>query len=231
MNLPDLSDQEVCDLDLESLAYLVLQHLITTNEWNTRNFMVSEDVRRRAMPAQEALVEALNWLLANGLAAMGKPGQSANDSMIVTRRGRVAAREGLARIRAGTRLNVELHPLLVGARTKFVGGDFEFAVFEAMRAVEVRTRELAGLDESVIGVALMQGAWSPKGPGALVDTAADGGEQIAVMQLFAGAVGVFKNPPSHRQIDYADATEAAEAVMLADLLMRLLDKTAARLGK
>ncbi len=51
------------------------------------------------------------------------------------------------------------------------------------------------------------------------------------MQLFAGAVGTFKNPPSHRQINYADSTEAAEVIMLADLLMRILDKTAARLNK
>jgi uncharacterized protein (TIGR02391 family) len=231
MNLVGLSDQEICDLDLESLAYLVLEHLITTNEWNTRNFLVGQEVVRRALPAQEALVEALNWLLSNGLAAMGKPGQSASESMIVTRRGRIAAKEGLAKVRAGTRLNVELHPLLVGARTKFLGGDFEFAVLEAMRAVEIRTRDLAGLGNSDIGVNLMQQAWSPKAPGPLVDTAADGGEQLAVLQLFAGAVGLFKNPLSHRQIDYADATEAAEAVMLADLLMRLLDKTAARLGK
>lgn len=44
------------------------------------------------------------------------------------------------------------------------------------------------------------------------------------MELFAGALGTFKNPPSDRQVDYADPTEASEAVLLADLLMRLLDR-------
>jgi uncharacterized protein Ymh len=44
------------------------------------------------------------------------------------------------------------------------------------------------------------------------------------MSLFAGAIGLFKNPASHRRVDFADATEATEVVLLADLLMRLLSK-------
>jgi uncharacterized protein (TIGR02391 family) len=50
------------------------------------------------------------------------------------------------------------------------------------------------------------------------------GEAVGIMSLFAGAMGLFKNPPSHRRVDFEDATEAAEVVLLADLLMRLLDK-------
>lgn len=45
------------------------------------------------------------------------------------------------------------------------------------------------------------------------------------MELFKGAIGLFKNPPSHRRVDYSDPTEAAEVLLLADLLMRLLNKT------
>jgi hypothetical protein len=44
-----------------------------------------------------------------------------------------------------------------------------------------------------------------------------------MMNLFQGAIGVFKNPPSHRQVDYADPILASEVVLLADLLLRLLD--------
>ena len=50
------------------------------------------------------------------------------------------------------------------------------------------------------------------------------------MELFAGAIGTFKNPPSHRQVNYADPTEASEVVLLADLLMRLLDRVEARVA-
>jgi hypothetical protein len=46
------------------------------------------------------------------------------------------------------------------------------------------------------------------------------------MALFWGAIGVFKNPTSHRPVDYGDPAMAAEAVLLADLLLRMLDDAA-----
>ena len=46
------------------------------------------------------------------------------------------------------------------------------------------------------------------------------------MELYAGALGLFTNPTSHRFVDYGSATEAAEVVLLADLLLRLLDRRA-----
>ena len=46
--------------------------------------------------------------------------------------------------------------------------------------------------------------------------------------LFRGALGVFKNPSSHREVEFDGPTEAAEVVMLADLLLRMLDRIAQR---
>jgi len=48
------------------------------------------------------------------------------------------------------------------------------------------------------------------------------------MALFRGAIGTFKNPSSHRAVNYDDPVLAAEVVLLADLLMRLLDRVEAR---
>jgi hypothetical protein len=53
-------------------------------------------------------------------------------------------------------------------------------------------RELAGVDG--LGVNLMRAAFRKDG-GVLTDSAADPGEQVATMALFAGAIGTFKNLP------------------------------------
>lgn len=112
---------------------------------------------------------------------------------------------------------------LAKVQTQFLLGEYELAAFAAMREVEIRVRELAHADNSLIGVKLMREAFKPDG-GPLADENLDAGERVGMMELFAGAIGTFKNPPSHRQVDYDDPTEASEVVMLADLLMRILDR-------
>jgi uncharacterized protein (TIGR02391 family) len=64
----------------------------------------------------------------------------------------------------------------------------------------------------------------------LTDRSAQKGEQEGTRALFAGAYAVFRNPAGHREVDYDDVAEAAEAVQAASLLMRILDRVEARLG-
>lgn len=90
-------------------------------------------------------------------------------------------------------------------------GDFETACFAAMKTVEIEVRQAAGLSDSVIGVNLMRQAFKPDA-GLPADTEADPGERVALMELFAGAIGAFKNPPSHRTVHFDDPVEAAEVV-------------------
>jgi uncharacterized protein (TIGR02391 family) len=96
------------------------------------------------------------------------------------------------------------------------------------REVEIRVRALGGFGDELLGVALMANAFTPKGPGPLADPQAEPGEQEAMMALFRGAIGTFKNPSSDRAVNYDDPILAAEVVLLADLLMRLLDRVEAR---
>jgi uncharacterized protein (TIGR02391 family) len=121
-----------------------------------------------------------------------------------------------------------LHPLIESeARPLFLIGKPDQGVFASMRAVEIRVRRAAGLGEDVIGVDLMNRAFGPNG--SLTDPSAVRGEQEGTRMLFAGAYAVFRNPAGHRQVDYTDLSEAAEAVQTASLLMRILDRVEDRL--
>lgn len=225
-----LSADEVCALPIDDLALRVLRDARDNDEWNYRNWLLSAQqygYQGRKATVQ-ALSEAWGWLINRGLVARDI-NQSASEAIFVTRQGHEALSRGLPWVRAIQRLDVQMVPLLeAAARPQFLRGDFEAAALMAMKEVEVRVRALSGLPAGMVGTALMQEAFRPeKGQqqgGPLSDAQAEGGEAVALMELFKGALGLFKNPASHRRVDYTDPTEAAEVVLLADLLMRLLDK-------
>jgi hypothetical protein len=51
------------------------------------------------------------------------------------------------------------------------------------------------------------------------------GTRLLGWSSLPGAIGYLRNPTSHREVLYDDdPTEAAEVVMLADLLLRMLDR-------
>lgn len=180
----------------------------------------------------QALAEAWDWLTATGLiaeAVAGMLGMPLEGYYFVTRYGeRVAAhdrpREWLS---AERRLGVTLHPRLEErARRQFVMGEFEAAALIAMREVEIAVRDGAGLAETLVGTDLMNKAFGDGGP--LADASVPSAERQGVQSLYRAAISVFKNPASHRRVSLDDPTEAAEVVLFADLLLRILDRAVAR---
>jgi uncharacterized protein (TIGR02391 family) len=96
-----------------------------------------------------------------------------------------------------------------------------------MKAVEVEVRRVAGLPEELLGVSLMGKAFSPK-DGVLCDSGAEGGEQQTAADLFTGAIGAYKNPASHGNLNFDDPLEATEVIQLADLLLVITRRAEAR---
>ena len=67
----------------------------------------------------------------------------------------------------------------------------------------------------------MRKAFGERGP--LTDASAHKAEQQALSDLFAGAIGSYKNPHSHRSVTI-EASEAAEMIVLASHLLGIVDK-------
>lgn len=217
-----LTAEECVELPTDALALEILRDVDENEEWHQHNWMLR--VIQHAQydfSAQAALEEAWAYLRANILVAH-KPGQSAEGAVFITRQGRKVLDEGFDGVRAASRLDVDLHDAMPQrVRSLFLLGDYELAVFAAFRSVEERVRQRARAEDADIGVPLMNKAFRAGGP--LAASWLEGGELVARMSLFAGAMGVFKNPVSHRTVNYSDPTAASEAVLLADLLHRVLD--------
>jgi uncharacterized protein (TIGR02391 family) len=99
---------------------------------------------------------------------------------------------------------------------------YDSAVFEAMKAVEVAVRDAAALQPTDTGTDLMRKAFNVSN-GALTDKTAVEAEREARSHLFAGAIGAYKNPHSHRNVALDDPDEAAEIILLANHLLRIVD--------
>jgi uncharacterized protein (TIGR02391 family) len=81
-------------------------------------------------------------------------------------------------------------------------GKYDTTVFEAMKAVEVAARAAAGFTAADIDTKLMRKAFDVDN-GPLTDKATEQAERQARSDLFAGAIGSYKNPHSHRNVALA----------------------------
>lgn len=117
------------------------------------------------------------------------------------------------------------HPTIVKKAYPALGREeYDTAVFRAFKAVEVQVRKLSKLPSDLVGTNLMRKAFDAKS-GALTDAKAPKGEREALAHLFAGAIGCYKNPHSHRDVDLT-FNEAFEMLLVASHLLQVLDRVA-----
>jgi uncharacterized protein (TIGR02391 family) len=172
-----------------------------------------------------AFAEAFAWLEAQGLLVPAPGANGQNGWRFLSRRALRIATEAefasfaVARLLPKEVLNPKIADAVWGA---FMRGEFDTAAFQAMKGVEVAVRAASGLGAEHIGTALMRKAFAVD-DGPLTDMTAEKGERVGRMDLFAGGIGSYKNPHSHRDVDLNDPYEALEIVLLANHLLRIVD--------
>jgi uncharacterized protein (TIGR02391 family) len=123
-----------------------------------------------------------------------------------------------------------LHPAVQSASGDlFADGHFESAISEAFKSVEVRVRELTGVEKS--GASLMAEAF--RADGSFLDVAGHEGrsgedEREGFMHVFRGAMIGIRNPGAHELLKHGDPQQALEYLGFASLLHRRIDVAEAK---
>ena len=234
MHLSDLvPDGDVLvALEPEELGLLILQVLAAWHPQATQiemgPFIQGALGGYAAYPRRDlittAIREAWVWLEGQGLLYLD-PQYPRGAARVLSRKARRLSSEPNARhTLSGHKLPKEtLHPAIrEDVWSLYHRGKYDTAIFEAMKAVEVAVRDAGNFGASDVGRDLMRKAFHPEN-GPLRDKSAEVGEREAVSALFAGAIGAYKNPHSHRRVSLDDPDEAAEIILLANHLLRIVD--------
>lgn len=217
----------------EELAGYVLEYLHSlppgdNSSFNRYNFGLGSAIddypAEKMGSCRQALVEAWAVLEREGL-LVPKAGDN-NNWYVFSRRGSALKnRSDFASFSfSGTFPKSNIHPELAQKTYPlFLRGDYETAIFHAFKSVEVAVKIASpGLDQKLYGIDLMRKAFHPES-GPLTDMKEPAAEREALMYLFAGAIGRFKNPTSHRHVPITSPTETVEMLMFASHLLRIVD--------
>lgn len=173
-----------------------------------------------------AVTEAWNWLEVQGLLIPAPGINGTNGWRLLSRKAEALTSSADVKQFAKSRyLRREILNLRIADKvwSAFIRAEYDVAVFQAMKAVEVAVREASGLGADELGVNLMRKAFNVDN-GPLTDMNAEKGERQARSDFFAGAIGSYKNSHSHRDVDLDNPDEAHELVMLANHLLRIVDQ-------
>jgi len=169
-----------------------------------------------------ALSESWQWLCLEGLIAP-RAGDKTGWHFITRRGKKIKNREGLSANRNSVILPQKLlHPAIAKACwSAFLRGDYDTAVFQTFKELEVAIRETGNFKSDDYGVDLARKAFH-ESTGPLSDQSMPISERQALSHLVAGALGSYKNPHSHRKVKLS-AEEAVEMIILGSHLLKIVD--------
>lgn len=100
-------------------------------------------------------------------------------------------------------------------------GNYDDAIFNATKALEVAVRTKANLPDTSIGKDVINTAFSLKNP--LLRYHAIDAEQEGMMSLLRGIIQVYKNPQSHRHVGVQSQVECLGLLLMCSNLLFVID--------
>lgn len=225
-------------LQPEEVGMYLLPYLIAIEEQgtklNTYNLLLDTNPSLRDYAGQfvhlqlvvAVLSEALQWLKNEGFIA-DRPTNSTG-WIFVTRKGKAIKTKDDFKKLSYTKLlpfdqiDEQLKDKVIPS---FIRGDFATSVFAAFKEVEIRLREGAKLDKTWYGVKLVDKAFDAK-TGLLTDPELTDTEKTRYHEMIRGTIGTFKNPLSHRDVNYDDPVIAVGLILFANSLIQTIETRA-----
>jgi hypothetical protein len=166
---------------------------------------------------KKKILEAMNFLETDGLIVPAEH-NGATWKTVSTKGRKVNNREDIDNYNSSRILPKEFieSSLLKEIWPDFLAGNYDSAISQAFRHVEIRLREKLSSKgrnaEELIMEAFARG---------LIDPGMDEAEKVALYKLFSGANGYLRNSTTHRVMDYK-AQEAVEVILLANHLLKII---------
>jgi uncharacterized protein (TIGR02391 family) len=226
------------ELEPEELAGYLLEHFNSMPAEEERlinrlNFSGTTSVEGYQQDEQfscrRAMMEAWMFLEREGLIAYRPFDGDQGPYFFVTRRGKsYTTHIDFESFQRASIFPREILPeeLRGAAYPMFLRGQYESAVLESYRLLEIRVREAChskdpSFNKATIGRELMARAFDEQ-TGLLADKTEPVAERESLKLLFMGAIGRFKNPASHCHVPFEDSVEAAQLISFAGHLYDLV---------
>lgn len=115
-----------------------------------------------------------------------------------------------------------IHPVIVKKCFSLLkSGEFDSAVIQAFKAIEVITREKIGATSDIFGERLLKKAFNPD-DGILTNHKLPKPERSALLNYITGAFSFYRNSSSHRDIEL-DFVAAFDRIAVASDLLKIIE--------